>query len=157
MSQNVTPADPYSEIAAELHCIADDLVKLGPGHPAPRWFELNIQPHKASADDETIAHVDDVAVTLLGKPATTDPMPSGSYHHSASGSRGPVSVSVYQSVSSPELRELERLRAENAELRSAYGREVDNGDPAATVPAGLVGVAPSDSGPDRHTDPKDGE
>lgn len=39
-----------------------------------------------------------------------------------------------------------------AECPSEYSREIDNGDPAASVPAGVLGVAVGDSGPDRHTD-----
>lgn len=38
---------------------------------------------------------------------------------------------------------------------SEYSREIDNGDPDAPIPPGVVGEPLGDSGPDRHTDPKD--
>jgi len=117
--------DPYAEIAAELRRIADDLTTLaGKGLPKP-WFNISIQPatDERGNDDVVIPAVDAVAVALLGRPATTDPMSSGGHMHRIAGTRGPVSLGVHQSVSSPEAREREaelaRLRAELDALRTA--------------------------------------
>ena len=136
--------DHFADIAAELHTVATDLTDLiGSGLPKPGQFQLNIQPGGAlidRVDDVTSRAVDAMAMAILGKPGEPQLMGDGSYHYAAHGMRGPLSVSIYQSVSTDWVErtraaadlaekeaELEKLRAEVAELRAAA---------APTTPAG---------------------
>lgn len=148
--QTVTTGAPYSEIAAELRLIADDLDGLGPGHPEPGYVTLDIQPCRAEDDDETRCYVDDVAVALIGKVAESKRLSGGSWHHTIRGRRGPVDISVYQQVRPPDERdaELERLRAELAALRST--EDPDHGRTTA------VADAKPDTLMVSHGDPGDG-
>ncbi len=131
--------DHFAELAAELHRCADDIATLiGSGHPKPRQFQLNIQPGDHKQEDAvTVASVDAMALALLSKPGEVAKMPGGVYFHMLDGRRGPVSVSIYQGVSTEwalahdvaaaeaELAEreaeLEKARARVAELRGARG------------------------------------
>lgn len=107
-----------TDVAEELHRIADDLAALAADHPAPSFICLEFQPGKICAP-EAAAEVDAIATALLGRPAQTEQVVSGIYHHRVAGLRGPIQLSIYQRVASPEDSELERLRAENARLRAA--------------------------------------
>jgi hypothetical protein len=114
-------AGPYAEPAAELHRIADDVASIG-GNLPRLYLALNVSPYgQGLSDDAKAAVVDAIATALLGVRAKTRQMSSGSWHHTAHGRRGPVHLSIYDAVSDPATRdkdaELERLRAENAELR----------------------------------------
>lgn len=120
----------WADIAAELRRIADDCMDLI-GEPAPRVFQLNIQPHNADGPQRdsaknraaTMACVDTAATVLCGQPGTTYPVGGSSFHHGADGKRGPIDLKVYQSVADPDAvdpdEEIARLRAENEQLRAA--------------------------------------
>jgi hypothetical protein len=117
VTSNSVTRDPWADIAAELHRIADDAADLI-GQPAPAQFAIHIQP-KPRNKAEAVAAVDTIAMVLLGKPGVTKEMNSGGiYHRDASGSRGLISLAVYRQVPSPEAAELAVLRAELAELRT---------------------------------------
>jgi hypothetical protein len=152
--------NPWRALAAELRSIANACDTLT-DQPAPALVSLNIQPH--SADDyrgvtaknrpATIAAVDAVAVALLGRPAETERMGDGSYHHTLRRTYGPIDVSVYQSIADPAavdpVQEIERLRARVAELEARdatgllYTRADDEDEPAGTDPAReVLAVAP---------------
>lgn len=118
----VPAPDPWAEIATELRRIADDAEKLA-GEPAPGCLSLSIQPYTPDPINRTqpkhyaatVAATDAVAQALLGKAATTRRLNSGSFHHDASGYRGPVEVIVLQQVADPA--EVERLREKNEGAR----------------------------------------
>lgn len=121
----MTPTVPTSPAdrtyADELRAIADDLDALGPDYPAMSSVTVYIQPPDSGAADQIKSHVDDVAVALLGKPGETREMSSGVYHHTITGFRGSVQVSVFQRLPKPDAKdaEIERLRAEVAVERAA--------------------------------------
>jgi hypothetical protein len=106
--KSVTP-DSWAAIAAELHRIADDMLTLV-GHTPPGLFSIDVQPfgevhHPPVPEqrDDTIQAVDDVANVLLGKAAQTKEMSDGkSVHHTTSGRRGKILVSVYQAITGAE-------------------------------------------------------
>jgi hypothetical protein len=137
---NVTAAetpdqpDPFAAIAAELHRAADDIATLiDSGLPKPDYFNLSIQPGTRGDGDSTAASVDAMGVALTGKAGGVRKMHDGTYHYSAKDvRRGLLSVSIYQSVPTEwavrreaaaalaeREAELEKLRAEVAELRAA--------------------------------------
>jgi hypothetical protein len=125
-ARSVAQAGPYAEPAAELHRIADDVASITGDMPG-LYLALNVSPYgRDLGDDAKTAAVDAIATALLGVRARTRQMSSGSWHHTAHGRRGPVHLSIYDAVSDPATRdkdaELERLRAENAELRRAAVR-----------------------------------
>lgn len=107
--KSVTP-DPWAAIAAELRRIADDVEKLI-GHAPPALFAVDVQPlgnmsypPTPEQRDDTIQAVDDVANALLGKNALTKEMLDGvSVHHTTSGRRGKISVSVYQAIAGAQV------------------------------------------------------
>lgn len=137
---SVTAPDPFADLAAELHRVANDISDLiGSGLPKPAQFQLNIQPGAPLSlrdDDVTAAAVDAMAGALLGIPGKVEKMGNGSYFYSTGGNerRGPLTVTIYQGVSTEwalehdvaaaeaELAEreaeLEKARARVAELRS---------------------------------------
>jgi hypothetical protein len=162
--QNVPPEQPVSEpsvwadAAAELHKLSDGMLDLV-GEPAAGGITLAIQPRGADGFGRstvkgrpgTIAAVDAVAYALLGKPSADQRMHDGTFHRSAYGTRGPVTVQIYTSVADPDAvdpeMELARLRAENERLRGAlgglaYSREPDDPTPVspARVPAHTGGM-----------------
>jgi hypothetical protein len=106
--KSVTP-DPWAAIAAELRRIADDVEKLI-GHTPPGLFSVEVQPFAGRSyppvpeqREDVIQAVDDVANALLGKSAQTKEMSDGkSVHHTTSGRRGKISVSVYQAIARAE-------------------------------------------------------
>jgi hypothetical protein len=152
--------NPWRALAAELRSIANVFETLV-DQPAPRRVALNIQPYNADEyrgvtaknRPATIAAVDAVAVALLGRPAETERMGDGYYHHTLSGTCGPLDVAVYQVVADPRVvdpeEEIERLRARVAELEARdatgllYTRADDEDEPAGTDPAReVLAVAP---------------
>lgn len=168
-----TPADRepdyYAEIAAELHRIADDLAKIGPGAPKP-YFGIAIQPGTGIRDDDEriIAAVDTVSVALTGAVGKVQLMSDGDTRHYKSKDffkRGLLTVDVYQAISSKTKAdaieaqrakdaELVQLRAENGRLRAAapsfvdddptglgFSREADDPTPTTAVPATVEGHA----------------
>jgi hypothetical protein len=136
--ETVTPAEtaeqaqPYADLAAELHRIADDLTSLADSGMSMPYFAIGIQPapkHRTD-DDAVVAAVDAVGLALLGRRGGTGPWAnSNGYRHSLDGMRGPVRFQIYQSVSDPGSRErdaeLDRLRTENAILRGARDAGID--------------------------------
>jgi hypothetical protein len=106
--QSVQP-DAWAAIANELERIAADLRKLV-GHAPPGLFSIDVQPfgevhHPPIPEqrDETIQAVDDVATVLFGAVAQTKEMSGGkAFHHSTSGRRGKILVSVYQAIAGAE-------------------------------------------------------
>jgi hypothetical protein len=139
-----------TEPAAELHRIADDLASVTGDLPR-LYLALDVSPYGQDlSDDAKTAVVDAVATALLGVKADTRQMSAGgSWHHTAHGRRGPVHLSVCAAVSDPATRdkdaELERLRAENTELRrtvraAGAARGVDAGWGRRTPPPGPVMV-----------------
>jgi hypothetical protein len=132
--QTVTPeaakSDPWAEIADELERIARDCRDLV-GEPAPCTFYLGVQPYtptpiaRAAIESRpaAVAAVDAVSVALLGHPAKTERMSSGTFHHTTKGDRGPIHLDIYQQVADPDAderdAELARLRAEVEQLRAA--------------------------------------
>jgi hypothetical protein len=127
--KSVTP-DPWAAIANELERIAADAKKLI-GHTPPGLVAFDIQPQAdvqhppvPSQRAETIQAVDDVANAFLGKDAETRKMGDTSFHHTISGRRGRISVSIYQAIADPEIEdpqeELKRLRARVAELEAGH-------------------------------------
>lgn len=149
-----TPGEPsvWADIAAELRKIADDCLDLI-GQPAPGCFDIDIHPLRISHPPvlkeraATIDAIDTAALVLLGKKAETREMSGGSFHHTARGRRGPISLMVYNAVADPAAvdpdEEIARLRAENDKLRAelgvedptglTYGRDPEaNPQPAAT-------------------------
>lgn len=158
---NVPEPSVWADIAAELEKIAADCRDLI-GQPAPKSFQLNIQPHcgptyppPPKERAETVTAVDTVSQILLGRSAKTERVGGNTFHHGARGSRGSVSFSIYQSVADPALvdpdEEIARLRAENEALRAdldrahevaladptglTYGRGDEGGDPRPVSPA----------------------
>lgn len=150
MNTNDSPSPADRTSADELRAIADDLDALGPDYPAMSSVTVYIQPPESEAADEVKAYVDDVAVALLGKPGETRETSSGVYHHTITGSRGSVQVSVFRRLPMPDPKdaEIERLRSENAALRAkptggsrlgfTFSREADDPTPGA-VPTGVDG------------------
>ena len=138
---NLTPAepadqpDPFAEIANELRVAAAGIETLiGSGLPKPGHFNLNIQPGTLGDDDSTAVAVDALGLALVGRRGEVRPMSNGDYHYDMGGQvqSGPISFSIYQSVSAEwavkreaaavlaeREAELEKLRAEVAELRAA--------------------------------------
>jgi hypothetical protein len=126
--KSVTP-DPWAAIAAELRRIADDAEKLI-GTPPPAMVAFDMQPYaevshppKPAQREAIIDVVDAAANAFLGKDARTQKMSDGkSFHHTAAGRRGLISLSIYQAIADPDIedpqQELERLRARVAELEA---------------------------------------
>jgi hypothetical protein len=152
--QTVPTPDPYAELAAELRRTADDIEKLiGSGLPMPSFIQLSVQPGTHAGDETTRVAIDTWALALLGRHGSLHKMSDGTYHYDAEARRGPLSVQLYNSVSTEwalaaehgeeiakREAEIERLRAELAALKPAeYGRAVDNGDASAEVPNGVEG------------------
>jgi hypothetical protein len=143
---NVTAAetpdqpDHFAAIAVELRRAADDIETLvGSGLPMPSYVALDIHPGgrgRERDDNRTARAVDALGRALLGQPGTAQKMYDGSYHYGTQSiQRGPITVHVYDSVSTDwavpraaafELAareaQLEKLRAEVAELRAAAGQ-----------------------------------
>lgn len=139
-SPDETKPDPFADLAAELRRAAADLSDLiGSGLPEPAQFEFNIQPGESipngERDDEVTARaVDAMAMALLGKPGEPQLMSKDHYFYSARGQRGPITVTIYQSISTAWVEkrhaavalaekeaELAKLRAEVEELRASQG------------------------------------
>ncbi len=83
-------------------------------------------PGRGNAQVTADRHVADGMVLglsyLLGQPGETKAMSGGAFHRKRYGSRGPVTVNVYNAIADPALEdqqdELERLRARIAELEA---------------------------------------
>ena len=123
------PWDPWAVIAAELRRIADDAEGLI-GSAPPGLVAFDIQPYAEVAHppvprqrDATIEAVNAAANAFLGKEAKTQKMSDlKSFHHTASGRRGLISISIYQAIADPDIEdvqaELKELRARIAELEA---------------------------------------
>jgi hypothetical protein len=130
VSNNPTNDDTdfYTNLAATLHGIADDIATLaGRGLPDRAYVGITVMPLPHDLpDDVMVRAVDSIGQALAGKPGTTERMSSGSYHHNAGGTRGGnygsggVDIRVFQSVTPPDKRalrdEIERLTAERDRL-----------------------------------------
>lgn len=134
--------DPWADISAELHKLADDVLGMV-GELAPAQFAIAIQPQPWNSA-EAVAAVDTIATLLLGKPGETQKMSGAVYHRNADGFRGSIKLSVFRQMPAPDERdaELDRLRARVAELeaRDAHGfsREAEAAQPVAgRLPAHL--------------------
>jgi hypothetical protein len=157
--------DPFAAIAAELRRAADDIEKLvGSGHPKPAHVALDFHAGRRSYatrdDNETAAAVDALGRVLLGKPGVVQKMGGGTYHYGTEQTtRGPIKVHVYDSVSTPwaegresasalaaKEAELEKLRAEVAELRAVAGDErcPDCGESLREIGLGTLGHIPGE-------------
>jgi hypothetical protein len=109
--------DPFDVLSAELHRVADDIATLvDSGLPAPRLFQLNIQPGGRHADDDLTARaIDAMATALLGVRGQVQKMGSGVYHYGTDHSkRGPIEVVVYGGISTPWALENDVAAAEAA-------------------------------------------
>jgi hypothetical protein len=81
------------------------------------WVQLNIQPMED--DPETaVATVDAVAGALLDRHGETRQLSNGNWHHDASGHLGPVRVSVFCAVPSPDAVAVREAREELAQLQA---------------------------------------
>lgn len=137
---NTPTSDPWADIAAELHKLADDVLALV-GEPAPACFDISIQPRNPDSylrslvknRPAIIATVDAIAMALLDKPSEDHRMSDGTFHRDAKGRRGRISVSILTSIADPNAvdpeQEIARLRAENAELRAKAKRPIPPTDP----------------------------
>jgi hypothetical protein len=134
-------ADLYTELAAHLHGIADDMATLaGRGLPDRAYVGITVMPLPHNLpDDVMVRAIDTIGQALAGKPGTTERMSSGSYHHIASATRGEpygrgVDIKVFQSITPPDKRalqeEIERLRAE----RDALAAQVQQPEPPEVTP-----------------------
>jgi hypothetical protein len=150
MTEKTVP-DAWTQFAAELRRIAADAEKLV-GSPAPLYLNLSIHPFTPRSTDranpearaETVAAVDEVAIALLGRPAATRKMGSGAFHHTISGNRGPIGISILQEVADPAAvdkdAEPERLRAELESRGLLYQREANDPTPVSPARGGEVHV-----------------
>lgn len=106
----------YAAVATELRRVADALDALPPPPvQKPPYVVLSILPA-----DKTVEAVDEIALAVLGKRGTTTRDPDGWRHKAESFAFGMVYVSTHAIVPGPPDErdaELERLRAEVAELR----------------------------------------
>ncbi len=113
-------SDYYTQVAGTLNRLADDFAGLAGRDLADLAITIYVQT-RADSDDDKIRTVDAVANTLLDAPGQPRRMSGGGYHHDAHGRYGAVQVSVFDSVTDPQRRdlqaELDRLRAENEHLR----------------------------------------
>ena len=91
--------DPYAELAAQLHALADQVAALaGTGLPAP-WVSVSIQPGGTGhSDTARTAAVDRVAQVVCGRPGHTVPAAGGRVLHVAEGTYGPARVAVFEAL-----------------------------------------------------------
>lgn len=154
---NTPTSDPWADIAAELHKLADDVLALV-GEPAPACFDISIQPRNPDSylrslvknRPAIIATVDAIAMALLDKPSEDHRMSDGTFHRDAKGRRGRISVSILTSIADPNAvdpeQEIARLRAEVAELRKKVqpARPIPPTDPDDLPRAWARADAPED-------------
>ena len=117
-------------VATELRAIADALDTLASTPLTRLYVTLQIQPSGADDDGQKIATIDAIGMAVVGKPGAVEPMIDGrSWHHDASGTRGPVGFSVYSSVTPPaereRLAEVAQLRAELDDLKAQRALDAD--------------------------------
>lgn len=119
------PRPTCGDIAADLRRIADafDLIEAVELEAKP-YVEVSMQP--GGSDDLVIARTDAIARALFGTTGAVQQMSDGVWHYKAAGRYGVIGVDVYDRISDPGQRErdaeLERLRAEVAELRGEKGQ-----------------------------------
>ena len=96
-----TPTSPYAAIAADLHAIADALAGIDHHDPHP-WIRIGIMPgHRDDPYEERVAHINAVALALLGHTAKIEYQPngtSGTHKCSADGKRGHVSIGMFDGI-----------------------------------------------------------
>jgi hypothetical protein len=119
----------YAAVAEALREAANRVATLVDQEAAwpELWVQLNIQPMED--DTETaVATVDAVAGALLGHHGETHRLYDGAWHHDARGHLGPVRISVFCAVLSPDEQaareareELARLQAETEAARGELG------------------------------------
>jgi hypothetical protein len=108
-------------IAADLRRIADMLDTIT--GPMPDFYaRLTLQPCTTS-DDETIRVVDVIGRAIAGTDGINREMINGTYLYAVNAHIGVVKAEAYTGIEAPAERErraeVERLRAELAELKSA--------------------------------------
>jgi hypothetical protein len=115
---------PLPDYRGELSRIAADVDALtGSGLGRPGYFSLktelviDIQPGNGRDDEVTARSVDAVAQMLLGRDGEPNQMVGGSWHYSAYGTRGPIQVRIYNTVST-EWAERQKAADEVAKLRA---------------------------------------
>jgi hypothetical protein len=141
-------AAEYGAVVAELRRVADAIDAMPVGDLALPVVELKISTRLyeriPAVDAVKIATVDAVAMAVLGRAAQTEATSQDWMYHIAMEQRGPVNVKVWEIIADPKVREreseLERLRAEVAELRAAVHHddltpdEIRDGDDSAGIP-----------------------
>ncbi len=108
-------------IATDLRRIANMLDTLT--GPMPDCYAaLTLQPGTAD-DDDTIRVIDAIGQALAGTDGVSRQMSDGTYHYGVYDKVGAVRVTAFEGITPPaereRLAEVERLRAELAELKSA--------------------------------------
>jgi hypothetical protein len=117
-----TPAEPdyWLSLADDIRRAADQVATLA-GQPKPPYVGLGINVGDPGNKDADVADRVDAIAAAFGVTAETKRTPGGYYKRSARGRMGQLNLSFYGYVPDPEESELERLRAEVAELRAAQG------------------------------------
>lgn len=124
----------WVEVAAELHRLADAIATVRGGDLAQPHVELRITTKLGGLTPDVcavkVATVDAVALAVLDRPgAIVETGPTHDWvYHKAEAIGGPVEVEVFELITDPRVQEtqseVERLRAELAELRAERNRAV---------------------------------
>ncbi|EEP73539.1 hypothetical protein MCAG_03866 [Micromonospora sp. ATCC 39149] len=116
-SAPVQPAEPdyWLALADDIRKAADRAATLV-GQPKPPYVGLGINVADPGNKDAAAADRVDVIAAAFGLTAETRRSTGGYYERSARAQIGQLNLSFYGYVPDPEQSEVERLRAENAEL-----------------------------------------
>lgn len=112
--------DYWLALAADIHRAAEQVAALA-GQPKPPYVALSINVANPGNKLADIAGRVDAIAAAFGLTAETQRTPGGYHERTARGQMGQLRLSFYGYVPAPEQSELERLRAELAELRAAQG------------------------------------
>jgi hypothetical protein len=117
------PAEPdyWLSLAADLHAAADRIATLAGTTPTPARVDLSILGSVSERAAEQMMPVVDAIAEAFGGAAGPDER--STYQYSARIQTGAVHVHPYTFVPDRQESELERLRAELAELKAAQGGE----------------------------------
>ncbi len=122
---NVPELTGYQAVAAELRRIAGALDALPPAAEQP-YITLQLLPGNALAHEGNAAAVDVLAHAVFGEPGKTR-KDAGQWRHLVERTVGGIHVQIHARVPDPADErdvELERLRAEVAELRARVSAPV---------------------------------